>query len=214
MTAPCLGRTPARSPRIIRATLIWFGLILSFASASTAQKPAPILLRLDPTTTNICWTLNTNVHTVHGTFKLKSGDVKVDPASGDSTGLIVIDATSGESGESARDKRMHSAILESAQYPTIAFRPTHVEGRIDLVAGGLLTVTGAFSLHGQEHPLRITINLQPQKPGSQPPSSALSTRFAIPFVAWGLKDPSTFIFRTDKEVALDIDAIATLAATN
>jgi polyisoprenoid-binding protein YceI len=107
---------------------------------------------------------------------------------------------------------MHSVILESASYPTIGFRPTHVEGRIDLLAGGPLTVTGAFSLHGQEHPLRITINLQPQKPGSQPPSSALTTHFTVPFVAWGLKDPSTFIFRTDKEVTLDIDAIATLVA--
>jgi hypothetical protein len=31
----------------------------------------------------------------------------------------------------------------------------------------------------------------------------------VPFVAWGLRDPSTFIFRTDKEVALEIDAVIT-----
>jgi hypothetical protein len=31
----------------------------------------------------------------------------------------------------------------------------------------------------------------------------------VPFVAWGLKDPSTFVFRTDKEVLLDIDATIT-----
>jgi len=214
MTAQCLGRTSARSTRNIRTTLGWLGLMFAFASTTIAQKPAPILLHLDPSTTQIHWTLNTNLHIVHGTFRLKSNDVKVDPASGDATGLIVIDATSGESGESARDRRMHSAILESARYPTISFRPTHVEGKIDLVTGGPIAVTGAFSLHGQDHPLQIIIHMQPQKPGSQPSTNALTTHFSIPFVAWGLKDPSTFIFRTDKEVALDIDAIAIFAATN
>jgi polyisoprenoid-binding protein YceI len=96
---------------------------------------------------------------------------------------------------------MHATILQSPQYPTITFRPTHVDGKIDLSAPGPVTVHGIFTLHGQDHPLQITVNLHPQ-----PATVALSTHFSVPFVAWGLKDPSTFIFRTDKEVAIDIDA--------
>jgi polyisoprenoid-binding protein YceI len=179
-------------------------LAVVLAASAQAQNSAPISLHLDSATTHIHWTLNTTLHTVHGTFQLKSGEIKIDPATGNASGLIVIDATSGDSADSARDKRMHSVILESARYPTITFRPTHIDGRIDLSVSGTVTVDGTFNLHGQDHPLQLTINLRPQ-----PPAVALSTRFAVPFVAWGIKDPSTFIFRTDKEVILDIDAVAT-----
>jgi polyisoprenoid-binding protein YceI len=96
---------------------------------------------------------------------------------------------------------MNAAILESPQYPTITFRPTHVDGPIDLTTTGAVTVHGIFTLHGQDHPLQITVNLHPQAS-----AVALSTHFTVPFVAWGLKDPSVFPLRTDKEVALDIDA--------
>lgn len=180
-------------------------LVLVLTVGASAQSPTtPIAVNLSPATTSIHWTLNTTIHTVHGTFKLKSGDFKVDPATGNVNGLIVIDATSGESGDSSRDKRMHSAIIESEKYPTISFRPTHIDGKIDLSAPGQVTVHGIFNLHGQDHPLDLIIKLHPQ--GT---AVALTTHFTVPFVAWGLKDPSTFVFRTDKEVILDVDATIT-----
>jgi len=192
-----------------RASPSSFSLLSSLAVLLTvgvpafAQKAAPIEIKLDPNTTSIHWTLNTTVHTVHGTFKLKSGSFHIDPATGDASGQIVVAATSGESGDSARDKRMHGTVLESSQYPTITFRPTHVVGKIDLATPGLVTVAGFLNLHGQDHPMQITVNLHPQAP-----AVALAAHFAVPYVAWGLKDPSTFIFRTDKEVILDIAATA------
>ena len=51
--------------------------------------------------------------------------------------------------------------------------------------------------------MQITVNLHPQAT-----AVALAAHFSVPYVAWGLKDPSTFIFRTDKEVILDVDATA------
>jgi polyisoprenoid-binding protein YceI len=174
--------------------------LLAFTAAAVAQKPiTPIDITLQPATTSIHWTLNTTLHTVHGTFKLKSGTFHIDPATGDASGQIVVDATSGESADSARDKRMHSVVLESAQYPTITFRPTHVAGNIDLSNGGQVTVNGVLNLHGQDHPMQIAVNIRPQSA-----AVAIATHFSVPFVAWGLKDPSTF-----KEVILDIDSTAT-----
>jgi polyisoprenoid-binding protein YceI len=193
----------ARRPRNTAA--LCCVLFVAFASSAIAQKPqTPFSVNLDAATTSVHWTLNTTLHTVHGTFKVKSGAFKIDPATGEASGLIIIDATSGESGDSSRDKRMHAAILESPQYPTITFRPTHVDGPIDVSATGTVTVRGIFTLHGQDHPLQITVNLRPQAS-----AVALATHFSVPFVAWGLKDPSTFVFRTDKEVILDIDATVT-----
>ena len=142
----------------IRAIFAPLGLllVLGLSAAARAQTPAtPIAITLGPSTTSIRWTLNTTVHTVHGTFKLKNGAFKIDPVTGNVTGQIVIDATSGESGDSSRDKRMHSAILESVQYPTITFRPTHVDGKIDLAAAGPVVVDGILNLHGQDHPMKL-----------------------------------------------------------
>jgi polyisoprenoid-binding protein YceI len=177
-------------------------VLLTLSATVFAQKPvAPIDINLDPATTSIHWTLNTTVHTVHGTFRLKSGSFHIDPATGNVGGQIVIDANSGESGDSARDHRMNSVVLNSPQYPTITFKPTHVVGKVDLAAAGPVTVDGILSLHGQDHPMQITVNLHPQAS-----AVAIATHFMVPFVAWGLKDPSTFIFRVDKQVDLDIDA--------
>jgi polyisoprenoid-binding protein YceI len=186
------------------SALVGLLVVLGLTAAARAQVPAtPIAITLDPSTTSIRWTLDTTAHTVHGTFKLKNGAFKIDPATGSVNGEIVVDAASGESGDSARDKRMHSAVLESAQYPTITFRPTHIDGKIDLAAAGSVVVDGILNLHGQDHPMKITVNLHPQGDGV-----ALATHFTVPFVAWGLKDPSTFVFRTDKQVTLDVEATA------
>jgi polyisoprenoid-binding protein YceI len=198
-------RTPGAHDSI-RAFSALLGLlvVLGLTAAARAQAPAtPIAITLDPSTTSIRWTLDTTAHTVHGTFKLKNGAFKIDPATGSVNGEIVVAATSGESGDSGRDKRMHSAVLESAQYPTITFRPTHIDGKIDLAAAGSVVVDGILNLHGQDHPMKITVDLHPRGDGV-----ALATHFTVPFVAWGLKDPSTFVFRTDKQVTLDVEATA------
>jgi hypothetical protein len=76
-----------------------------------------------PETTSIRWTLSGPIHTVHGTFKLKGGTVDVNPDDGSADGLIEVDAISGESGNPARDGRMHKSVLESDRYPISVFIP-------------------------------------------------------------------------------------------
>lgn len=187
-------------------------ILLALAPAAFAQQSGgdrgsgqsgPIDFNLDPAATSIHWTLNTTVHTVHGTFRLKSGAFRIDPATGEASGLIVIDAGSGESGDSARDNRMNSVVLETVKYPAITFRPIHVEGKVDLNSPGLITVTGVINLHGQDHPIEMAVKLRAKDSGL-----ASETHFTIPFVAWGMKDPSVMMFRVDKQVMIDIAATA------
>jgi len=185
-------------PKVLRSLSASVALALLAAAPARGQNNAPFTVTLSPATTAVHWTLNSTLHIVHGTFKLESGEIRIDPATGDAAGLIVIDAASGESGDSARDRRMHGSIIESGSFPQITYRPTHVSGHIDLTAGSDFTVDGTFHLHGSDHPLQMAIHLAP--------GAKLSTHFAVPFVAWGLKEPSTFVFRTDKKVAIDIDA--------
>ena len=175
--------------------------LAAIAPVLHAQQAEPFTVRLNPAQTSIRWTLHSTLHTVHGTFRLKSGEIRIDPAIGEASGAIVVDASSGESGDSARDRRMQGALLESGSFPEITYRPSHVSGQIDLASGGEITVDGIFRLHGTNHPLQLTMHLRPEGFATK-----LSTRFTVPYVAWGMKDPSTFLFRTDKEVTVNVEA--------
>ncbi len=180
-------------------------LLLAGAPAARAQQARGIDIKLDPTSTVIHWTLGDVLHTVRGTFKLKSGLIHLDPETGAMTGSIVVDATSGESGNSMRDQVMHEKVLESSRYQTITFRPVHVNGKFDPNREQALTVDGVFSLHGQDHPLQLNVNVHPASG-----TITLNTHFTVPYVQWGLKDPSTFVLRVNKDISIDIEATAQL----
>jgi len=183
----------------------WISLCLSLLLPNIAVKAqqSSVNLTFDPASTSIHWTLGAVLHSVHGTFKLKSGIVHIDPKTGEMTGLLVVDATSGESGNSARDRKMHQSVLESSKYGTITFRPIHLNGAFQPNQAKTLTVDGVLNLHGKDHPLQLIVNLHPA-------SNAMSvaTHFDVPYVQWGLKNPSTFVLRVSKDVSVDIEATA------
>ena len=62
----------------------------------------------------------------HGPWHLQAEERRVpfQPGNGRSRGEILVDATTGESGNAARDKRMQDEVLESNRYPGIFFHPT------------------------------------------------------------------------------------------
>ena len=91
------------------------------------------------------------LHTVHGTFKLKSGSIVFDPRTGDASGEIVVDAKSGESGNHTRDGKMQKEVLESARFPEIVFFPKHVSGSVPAQGSSTLQVQGVFRIHGGDH---------------------------------------------------------------
>jgi polyisoprenoid-binding protein YceI len=108
-------------------TLAFALLALSLAAPAMAQEA---VLELDPAQTQVSFTLGDVFHTVRGTFKLKRGTVRFDPATSHASGLVVVDAASGDSGSHARDHKMHKDILESAKYPEITFAPERVQGQV------------------------------------------------------------------------------------
>src|SRR5271157_17087 len=71
------------------------GALLAMAAGAAAQE---LILHLDPGQSNAAFTLGGTGHTVHGTFNLKNGEVRYDPASGKASGEIVFDASSGQTG--------------------------------------------------------------------------------------------------------------------
>ena len=53
------------------------------------------------------------------------------PATGVAEGEILVDATTGESGNATRDKRMQDEVLESNRYPAIFFHPSQIKGAFE-----------------------------------------------------------------------------------
>src|SRR5438309_7165500 len=134
-------------------------LVLSALPQHAAPQTAAneIILGIDPVQSKVHWTLESTVHTVHGSFAFKKGNLQVDTSTGKASGEIIVDATSGNSGNDGRDKKMHKEVLESGKYSEIIFRPDHVEGTIAPQGVFTAQVHGVFLLHGREHELTVPV---------------------------------------------------------
>jgi polyisoprenoid-binding protein YceI len=197
-------RSPIYSGETFRARCIaLFACLLLLPSMVGAQQ---ITVNLDPAQTKIQWTLGATMHTVHGTFKLKSGRVTFEPQSGAASGEIIVDATSSESGNNSRDNKMHKEVLESQRYPEITFSPTHVMGRVADQGTSNLQVQGVFHIHGANHDL--TLSLPVEKSGD---AVSASTSFVVPYQEWGMKDPSTFFLKVEKTVSISISSVGRIS---
>jgi polyisoprenoid-binding protein YceI len=194
--------------------IVLVSALAAAASAAIHQAPAAppaarLTLLLDAAHSAVHWTLGSTLHTVHGTFAMKRGEVHVDPATGSAGGEFVADATSGKSDNDSRDKKMHKEILESAKYNDIVFRPTKIDGAIALQGASNVQVHGIFILHGSEH--EITIPVQAELSGTQWKGSA---KFSVPYVPWGLKSPNTFLLKADPAVEIDLELSGSLQSTS
>ena len=191
---------------VFAATLL---LLVVLLSASAAHRPpqttaensdSEIVLSLDPAQSKVHWTLGSTLHTVHGTFVLKRGMLRFDPATGKASGQIVADATSGESGNDSRDQKMHKEILESARYSEVVFRPDRVEGRVAAAGASSVQVHGMFLLHGAEHELTVPVRAE-----LTPDHWKGTGKFNVPYIRWGLKNPSNFILKADPSVDVELE---------
>jgi polyisoprenoid-binding protein YceI len=178
--------------------VILYGLLLASFSIFTAQAEE-ITLDLSPAETHIAWTLGAVLHTVHGTFRLTRGAVRVDPATGKATGEVIVDAASAESGNGERDGRMHKSILESARYPSITFKPDRIEGALNPEGESQVQIHGLFAIHGAEHELTIPASIHLSNARAK-----ATIVFSVPYVKWGMKDPSTLFLKVKDTVEIEV----------
>lgn len=179
--------------------------LLAFPAVSSLAQSKQMVVHFDPATTDIRWTLKANTHTVHGTFKLKGGVVTFDPASGVASGELLVDLTTGESGDRSRDEKMDKDVLEIAKYPTAFFHPSKISGSLKPGQEQPISAEGSFNIHGADHPLNLQLKVKLDGSGV-----IATTHFSVPYVAWGMKDPSAFVLRVAKEVDVDVTARGTI----
>jgi polyisoprenoid-binding protein YceI len=176
------------------------------AEAPVPQQPAApaavsdVVLTLDPTQSRVHWTVDSTLHTVHGTFSLKSGTVHFNPQTGKAGGEIIVYAPSGESGNGSRDKRMHKEILETAKYPEVIFRPAQVEGKVGQSGPSEVKIDGVFYIHGAEHELIALVHAE-----LMGDHWSGTCKFEVPYVKWGIKDPSNFLLKVKPVVNVELE---------
>ena len=177
------------------------------ALTAVTATAGEIQLEIDATATEVVFSLPAMLHTVHGAFKVKSGRIRFDPSSGKASGEITVDATSGESGNNGRDSRMHKNVLESPRFPEISLVPDRFDGTLKLEGDSDVVLHGVFRIHGAEHELTIPTHV------SIDGENLIATlKFSVPYVAWGMKNPSTLLLRVPDMVRIEAHAAGHLKA--
>lgn len=172
------------------------------ASAALALPPATISaqqtrFQVDPAQSQVRFSLGDTLHQFGGAFQIASSDIAFDPATRQIRGKIIVDAESGDSGSKARDKRMKNEELHATDFPTITFEPQSYTGDLSLSGSSQIQVSGVFTLLGRPHP--ITVPMTVEISGTR---CMATGQFDIPYIAWGLKDPSMFLVKMQKQVRI------------
>jgi len=185
--------------RVFRHIFLSILAVTFAASVAQAQQKA---FTLNPAQTKVNFTVDSTLHTVHGDFRLKSGSIQFDDATGAASGELVVDSASGESGSNGRDKKMHKDILESPKYSDIVFTPQHVKGTVANEGKSTVEVEGTLTMHGKSKPVTMPLEVQLQNGTGSADGS-----FSVKYLEWGMKNPSTFILRVNDTVQIHVHAV-------
>lgn len=183
-------------------------LILAAAAALTLAAPAraaELLVHLDPAATEVSFDLEATGHDVHGSLALLAGELRVDPETHAVEGEVRVDAQKAETGNQKRDKTMHRKVLESEQYPQFVFRPDRFTGDLAAEGESEIEIHGEMEIHGDTHPMTMPAVVRID--GGELSASA---KLSIPFVEWGMHDPSFLMMRVAKVVEVGIEARGSL----
>lgn len=157
---------------------------------------------VSPDASEVKMKLNTTHEVVNGTFHVQSGSIEFDRGAPKMSGTVVVAAGSGKTGNDSRDKKMNKDILKVDQYTTVSFAPRTYQGTIPTAGDSTIQVSGVFTLLGTPH--EITIPMRIHIDGSKATANA---QFMVPYVQWGLKNPSFLIWKAENDVAIDLNLV-------
>ncbi len=176
-------------------------ILLAAATWVSPLVAAERVLVLDPARTRVEFLLDATAHKVEGELKLHAAEIRFDPDTGVAAGTIEVDLTAAQTGNKRRDGTMHERVLETVRFPVAVFRPRHIEGKLAATGTSEIVLEGVLAFHGADHDMKLPAQVTLTDSGA-----AIDTRFDIPYVAWGLHDPSFFVLRVAKTVAVHVTA--------
>jgi polyisoprenoid-binding protein YceI len=171
-------------------------LAILLPAAALAQRQTFVV---NPEASEVKMTLKTTHELVNGTFHVQSGSIEFDRSSPAMSGSVVVLAGSGQTGNGSRDKKMNKDILQVEQHGTISFEPKSYAGTLAPSGDSTLQITGIFTLLGTPHEITV-----PAQVHLEATAASVRTHFVVPYVQWGLKNPSFLIWKADNDVAIDL----------
>jgi polyisoprenoid-binding protein YceI len=180
-----------------------FAFAVMLASAAGAQRQNFVV---NPDASEVRMTLNTTHEVVSGTFHIQAGSIAFDRGNPAMSGSLVVLAGSAKTGNASRDKKMYKDILEVEQHTIVSFEPKTYAGTIAASGDSSLQVTGVFTLLGTSH--EITVPMLVHLDGT---GATAKAHFVVPYVEWGLKNPSFLIWKADNDVAIDLNLTGRLS---
>ena len=178
-------------------------LALIFASVALAQHQT---FAVNPDASEIKMTLNTTHEVVNGTFHVQSGSINFDRTASHISGIVIVAAGSGKTGNDSRDKKMNKDILKTDQFATVSFAPKAYTGSLVASGDSTIQVSGVFTLLGTPHDLTIPLEIHME--GTKATAKA---HFLIPYVQWGLKNPSFLIWKAENDVTIDLNLVGQIS---
>lgn len=176
--------------------------IVSSALAASAQRQT---FTADPGASSVAFSL-AGSHSVKGVFHLSSARINFDRTAQTISGSVEVGAASGDSGEKSRDAKMNNDVLETGKFAEITFVPRSFMGALAASGDSTIQVSGVFTLHGSAHDLTLPMQIHIENG-----SLTAKGHFTVPYVQWGLKDPSIFILKVAKEVGIDLTLVGGLS---
>jgi polyisoprenoid-binding protein YceI len=180
-----------------------FALAAVLAPAVLAQH---LTFVVNPDASEVKMTLNTTHEVVNGTFHVQSGSIEFDRSTPKMSGSVVVLAGSGKTGNDSRDKKMNKDILEVEQHATVSFEPKTYTGAIAPSGDSTIQVTGIFTLLGTPH--EITVPMLVHLDGT---SATAKAHLVVPYVQWGLKNPSFLIWKAENDVAIELNLVGMIS---
>ena len=180
-------------------SFVVLALAVVLAPATLAQQQTFVAT---PNASEVKITLKTTHELVTGTFHIQSGSIEFNHGNPKMSGLVTVLSASGKTGNDSRDKRMNKVILKVDQYTTISFAPNSYTGTIAPSGNSTIQVSGVFTLLGNPHDL--TIPMQIRMDGSK---ATATGQFVIPYVQWGVKNPSFLFWKAEDDVAIDLSLV-------
>lgn len=186
---------------MLRCAFDW--LLVGVLVSPVAAGQEMLVLDLDPEQSTVQFQLGATLHTVHGDLGPASGRIAFDAQTGLASGEVVIDLTGAETGAPRRDQKMHDKILETDRFPQAVYRVERIDLPGALVQGSNdLQLHGTLTLHGVTH--RVALPAIADLQGDRVSATAW---LDVPYVDWGLEDPSFFLLRVTKSVRVEITAV-------
>jgi len=180
-------------------SFVILALAVILAPAALAQHQT---FAVNPDASEVRMKLNTTHEIVNGAFHIQSGAIEFDRSNPKMSGSVTVLAGSGKTGNDSRDKKMNKDILKVDQYTTISFAPKTYTGTIAPSGDSTIQVSGVFTLLGNPHDL--TIPMQIHMDGS---TATARAQFVVPYVQWGLKNPSFLFWKAENDVAIDLKLV-------